>query len=77
VGHAACDPFLTTGVTCHTDPWNSVSSMHIKLYIYGSAAIIAYVVVNATTIRTRPLLSTYLVAGKLHVCLCHFTYLIC
>jgi hypothetical protein len=40
---------------------------------YGSAAIIAYVVLNATIIRTQPLLNTYMAAGKLPVCLCHFT----
>jgi len=33
VGHAACDPILSAGVTCNTDPWNSVSSKHVKLYI--------------------------------------------
>jgi hypothetical protein len=40
---------------------------------YDSATIIAYVVVNATIMRTRPLLNTYMLAGKLPVCLCHFT----
>ena len=33
VGYAACHPILSTGVTCHTDPGNSVSYMHVKLYI--------------------------------------------
>ena len=29
VGHTVCDPVLFEGVTCHTDHWNSVSSIHV------------------------------------------------
>ena len=28
VGDTVCDPFLFERVTCNTDPWSSVSSIH-------------------------------------------------
>ena len=28
VGDTVCDPFLSERVTCNTDPWSSVSSIH-------------------------------------------------
>ena len=29
VGDTVCDPVLSEGVTCHTDHWKSVSSIHV------------------------------------------------
>ena len=31
VGHTAYYPIMTKGVTCHTDPWKSKSSIHVVI----------------------------------------------
>jgi hypothetical protein len=31
VGHTAYYPIMTKGVTCHTDPWKSESSIHVVI----------------------------------------------
>ena len=31
VGHTAYYPIMTTGMTCHTDPWKSESSIHVVI----------------------------------------------
>lgn len=31
VGHTAYFPIMTKGVTCHTDPWKSESSIHVVI----------------------------------------------
>jgi hypothetical protein len=33
VGHTVCYPVLFQGVTCHTDPWKSVSFILVFIYL--------------------------------------------
>ena len=68
VGHTAYYPIMTKGMTCHTDPWKSESSIHVVIIYLILLKYFGIAKTSWSVINEDITFSCYVV-----MCICMFT----